>query len=71
MSYHIFNFLAELLNGDLAAKIGRGISSKDIMDRKYNCSLPSKFNGKRVYEGKFPSRCIIYEVKCSMCDGII
>ena len=50
--YHIFNHLAELLNGDLAAKIGRGIFSKDLMDRKYNCSLPSKFNGKRVYEGK-------------------
>ena len=33
MSYHIFNNLAELLNGDLAAKIGRGIFSKNLMDR--------------------------------------
>ena len=40
MSYHIFNNLAELLNGDLAAKIGQGIFSKDLMDRECNYSLP-------------------------------
>ena len=33
MSYHRFNNLAELINGDLAAKIGQGIFSKDLMDR--------------------------------------
>ena len=33
MSYHIFNNLAELFNGDLATKIGRGIFSKDLIDR--------------------------------------
>ena len=33
MSYHIFNNLAELLNGDLAAKIRREIFSKHLMDR--------------------------------------
>ena len=32
MSYHIFNNLAELINGYLAAKIGRRILSKDLMD---------------------------------------
>ena len=42
MSYHRFNNLAELLNGDLAEKIGRGIFSKDLMDRECNCSLPYK-----------------------------
>ena len=52
ISYHGFNNLAELLNGDLAVKIGQGIFSKDLMDRKYNCFLPSKFKGKSVYEGK-------------------
>ena len=65
-----FNNLAELLNGDLAAKIGRVIFSKDLIDRKCNCSLPSKVNGKCVYKGKCRSRCIIYEVKCCMCDTI-
>ena len=44
MSYHRYNNLAELLNGDLAAKIGRGVFSKDLMDREYNCSLTSKVN---------------------------
>ena len=29
MSYHRYNNLAELLNGDLAVKIGRGIFSKN------------------------------------------
>ena len=33
MSYHRYNNLAELLNGDLAAKTGRGIFSKDLMGR--------------------------------------
>ena len=70
MSYHRYNNLAELLNRDLAAKIGRGIFSKDLMDRECNCSLPSKVNGKCVYEGKCCSKCIIYEVKCSKCDAI-
>ena len=70
MSYHRFNNLAELLNGDLAAKIRRGIFSQDLLDRQCNCSLPSKVNIKCVYEGKCRTRCIIYEVKCSMCDAI-
>ena len=34
MSYHGYNNLAELLNGDLAAKIGRSIFSKDLMNRE-------------------------------------
>ena len=70
MSYNRFTNLAELLNGDFAAKIGRGIFSKDLMDRKYNCSLPSKVNGKCVYECKYRSQCIIYRVKYSMCEAI-
>ena len=70
MSYHRFNNLAELLNGDLAAKIGLGIFSKDLMDRECNYSLPSKVNKKYVYKGKFWYKCIIDEVKWSMCDAI-
>ena len=70
MSYHRFNNLAELLNGDLAAKIGRGIISKDLMDRKCNCSLPYKANVKCAYKGKCRSRCIIYKLTFSMCDAI-
>ena len=70
MSYHRFNNLAELLNGYLATKIGQGIFSKDLMDRECNCSIPSKFNGKCIYEGKCRSRYIIYEVKFCMCDAI-
>ena len=50
--YYIFNTLSELLNRDLAAKIGRGIISHDLMDRECKCSLPSNINRKYVYEGK-------------------
>ena len=63
MSYHRFNNLAELLNGNIAAKIGRVIFSKDLMDRECNYSLPSKVNGKFVYEGKCRSKCIIYQLE--------
>ena len=70
MSYHRFNNLVEILDGDLSAKIGQGIFSKDLMDGKYNYSLPSKVNRKRVYEGKCRSECIIYNAKYSMCDAI-
>ena len=45
MSYHRFNNLAELMNGELAAKIGQGIFSKGLMDRECNYYLPSEVNG--------------------------
>ena len=70
MSYHIFNDLAELINGDLATKIGRETFSKDLMDRECSFSLPSKVNSKSVYENKFCSKCIIYEVEFSLYDAI-
>ena len=70
MSYHMYINLAELLNGDLAAKTRREIFSKDLMDRECNCYLPSKVNGKCVYKGKCRHQCVIYEVKSSMCDAI-
>ena len=70
MSYHRFNKLAELLNGDVDAKIGRGIFSKYLMDRECNCSLQSKLNGKCVYVGKCRSKCITHEVKYFVCDAI-
>ena len=69
MSYHKFNNLSDLINGDLAAKIGWGIFFKYLMDREFNCSLRSKVNRKYVYEGKCRPKCIIYEVKFSMCDA--
>ena len=70
ISYHIFDNLAELLNRDLATKIGQGILSKYLIYRKCNCSLPFKFNEKCVYEDKCQSKWLIYEVKWSMCDTI-
>ena len=69
MPYHRYNNLAELLNRDLAEKNRLGIFSKDLLDRECNCSLPSKVNGKCVYEGKWQSKCIIYEVKGSTCEA--
>ena len=40
------------------------------MDRECNCSLPSKVSLKCVYEGKFRSKYIIYEVECSTGGAI-
>ena len=70
MSYHRFNNLDELLNGDIATKNRQGFLSKDLMYRECNCSLPYKVKGKCVYDGKFRSKCLIYKVKRSMCDNI-
>ena len=50
--------------------MGRGIFSKYLMDRECNCYLPSKVNGKCVYEGKCRSEYIIFKVKCSIYDAI-
>ena len=70
MSYHRFNNLGELLNGYLATKIGQGILSFDLMDKEYNYSLPSKVNGKCVYEGQLWKKCLLHQVKCSAFDAI-
>ena len=70
ISYYIFNNLAELPNRDFATKIGWVIFSKHIMDRECNCSLPSKVKIICVYEGKCWSKCLIYEVKFSICDAM-
>ena len=70
MSYHRLNNLSELVIRDLAAKIGQGIFFKDLMDKKCNCSLPSKGNGNVFHNGKCWSRCIICKVKCSTCHSI-
>ena len=48
MSYHGFNNLSDLLNRDMAAKIGWGILSVDLMIIECNCSLPSKVDGEFV-----------------------
>ena len=50
--YHIFNNLSRILNRDLAAKIGQGILSCDLMDRECNYSLRIKVKDKYAYEGK-------------------
>ena len=70
MYYLEFNNLDELLNWDLATKIGMGILSKYLMNRECNCSLPSKVNANCVYEGKLRYKCLIYKVKCSICDAV-
>ena len=70
MSYHIFSDLTKLLNRDITAKIKRGIFSKDLMDREYNCSLTSKVNWKCVYEVKHRYKCIIYQLEWSLRDAV-
>ena len=62
MSYHRFINLAKLLNGYLAAKIGRGLLSRYLMDRECNCYVLYKVNGKCVNKGKCRNKCLIYEV---------
>ena len=63
MSYHIFNDLSKLLNGDLATKIGWVILSIELIDIECNCYLKSKFNIECVYKGMPQKKYLIYEVK--------
>ena len=51
MSYRMFNNIVKILNGDLTAKIGQVIQSRDLMDRACHFLNPSKFDGKCVFEG--------------------
>ena len=51
LSYHRFNNLVELLNGDLTEKIGWVIFSEDVVHIKFNWSVPYKDNRKSVYKG--------------------
>ena len=61
--YNRFNNLDELLNGDLPQRSG----IESIHMNQWN---PSKFNGKCVFGGKFQKMCLIYKVKCTLCDAI-
>ena len=47
----MFNNIVKILNGDLTAKIGQVIQSRDLMDRACHFLNPSKFDGKCVFEG--------------------
>ena len=40
------------------------------MDRTCNCLNPSNVNCKYDYKGKYRENCLIYGVKCTMCDAI-
>ena len=70
MSYHIFNDLAELINGYLTAEISWVILSIELVYRECNFSLSYKVNVECVYRGKFRIICLIYEVKFLMCETI-
>ena len=70
MSCHRCNYLAEQLYGELSAKIGQGILSCYLINKECSCYLPSKVNGKCVYEGKSRRIFLIYELKCSLFGAI-
>ena len=70
MSYHLFNSFVELLNRDISTKIGWRIFFTDPLNRYCDHSLLSKGNSECVYKGKFWVKCLIYQVKCSMCEDI-
>ena len=67
---YIYNHLAELLNWSLTAKIGVVIHSCDFMYIPCNFSNHSKLNVNCNFEGKCWRKCLIYEAKWKLCDGI-
>ena len=70
MSYHRFQNLGELLQGDLTAKLREDIVSKDFMHRDCNCNKNCKVNGLCAYNGDCRKCCIVYKVTCRICGEI-
>jgi len=67
MSYHKFSNLREIFQGDLSAKVMKGVESKDFMDRNCNCNNKTKINGRCAYGGKCRKACIVYAAECKIC----
>ena len=69
MSYHIFNILVKLINGELTAKIRqKSFPETDWIDNVTNIfhirsavSVSTHVNTRK---------CLVYKVKCSMCEVI-
>ena len=70
MSYHRFQNLGELLQGDLTCKLREGIYSKDFQDRECNCNEGSKVDGLCAYNGQCRKSCVVYKVTCRICDAV-
>ena len=67
MSYHKFSNLRELFQGDLNNELMEGITSKDFVDLKCNCTWATTMDGKCIYGGNCRKSIIIYEATCTKC----
>jgi hypothetical protein len=60
MSYHRFSNLREILQGDLTAKLLKGIESRDFMPEPCNCKKESLCR----YLGKCRESIVVYQATC-------
>jgi len=66
-----FENVEELLGEALDKLVIKGITSRDMKYREYNCSRPNRLeSGKCMYNGKCRESCIIYRVECRICKKI-
>ena len=68
MSYHRFTNLLEILQGNLNAKLNKGIDSMDFMDLPCNCSRCTKnAQGHCVYNGECRTSIVVFKAEAD--DG--
>jgi len=49
----------------------KGLTSRDIKYRNYNCSKPNKLEDDRcMYNGKCRETYVVYKVQCKLCQKI-
>jgi hypothetical protein len=69
MSYHRFPNLREMLTGDLASKLTKGVESMDFMMQKCNCIDP-RGNGQYQYGDMCKIPIIVVKITCKMTNKI-
>jgi len=70
MCYTKFSNLHEIFQGDLGQKLMKDVVSRDFMDLPCNCNATSKIDGKCMYKGECRKMCVVYQVKCKLCNEV-
>ena len=71
MTYHEFLNLGELIQGSFVIKLRKGLASKYLFNRDWNCKYTTKVNGKCAYKVEFHECCIFQKVPYRGCGGFI
>lgn len=68
MSYRRHSNLSQLFQGDLTAKLMRGVESADFKDRPCNCCNATLVEGSCFCKGKCRKSVVVYKANCKLCN---